>query len=265
MLLQSNERIPTEIIYIFFFLNLLYIWVACFFLSSKPWSGDLKKSKCVKSCPVVLDTDYHLPLWKAKLSVFCYFATSVALNSQMQESKCKNYFFLLKGDNIFILGKGGMFGAEGCPRESLTVRLGTHHNGRSCPTVYLHTIQALMLLERYCSESLSHGRSWPWGKKKIVKCLIVLIRILYFKCKFLGQNVLFKSSLLWIKWYKFNACWQFWREQTFFIQSYRLLATAILSSSEKYFVLVSYRVSSFSGWVVCFGQVTVKRNSNVKS
>lgn len=55
-----------------------------------------------------------------------------------------------------------------------------------------------------------------------------------------------------------------WREQTF-TDSFKLLAATLVTNLGKDFVLVSYRVDSFSGWVVCFGQVTVQRNSCVKS
>lgn len=46
--------------------------------------------------------------------------------------------------------------------------------------------QAQMPLERCCSERLEQGNSWVWGK---VSCLIVPIRILYFKYDCLGPNV----------------------------------------------------------------------------
>lgn len=47
--------------------------------------------------------------------------------------------------------------------------------------------------------------------------------------------------------------------------SCKLSAATLVTNSGKYFVLVSYRVDSFSGWVVCFGQVTVQRHSCVRS
>lgn len=150
-------------IYISIFLKFI-VYLSCLFLSK--FKALIWRPEEEQMCEVLPCSAGHwLPLTIMESKAFCFLLLCNKCGIELPDTRKQMYFFLLKGDNVFILGKGGMFGTEGCPRESLTVRLGTHHNGRSCPTVYLHTIQALMLLERYCSESLSHGRSWPWGKK----------------------------------------------------------------------------------------------------
>ena len=118
-------------------------------------------------------------------------------------------FSLEKCGNIFALEKRGMFGAEGCPRGSAALHQGPWSTCSALRLGFLGRVTALPMghttaWDRSRLRASTPARRWClWGdaaqkalavgrvkheKQKKVKCLIIPVRILYFKYNFLRQK-----------------------------------------------------------------------------